>query len=199
MAYVTTATVSGTIRYRYTCEQCGETTPWYTITIKKKGAANGTGEGANKLAYEQAEKAVRARFEELRKDTEEGRYPRFRMVDSGDDEDLFSKYECPQCSAIQSWGVNSAKQGFGKVGIYTLIAISAYVLFFALSANFFPSVANAVWEKVGAWMLWIVPIVLVAGLVTDSVIENRKLKKRLEAQSGDRKNLPEIDWNVVLS
>ena len=199
MAYVTTATVTGTIRYRFTCEQCGETTPWYTISVTRKGGANGTGEAASEAAYNVALNSVHSRFGEIRKDTEEGRYPAYRVVQGGDDEDLFRRYECPQCNAVQSWGVRAAEQKIGKLGLYTLLFISAYVIFFALSANFFPSVANAVWDKVGAWMLWIVPIILIAGLVADSIIVKRELRKNLEGQSNDIKNLPEIDWNVVIS
>ena len=196
MPYLTNVTATGTVRYRFTCEQCGETTPWYSFTVTRTGTASGTGDDAASAAHSAAQKALQFRLSEIKRDAEKGRYPECSVVQGGNGEDLFKHYRCPNCQAVQSWGVSSAKSSFGKIGVFTLLLFSAYVLVYAVLACFIKSAATAVWNALGVWSLLIPVIVLVVGLIADSVAVRVKLKKELSGRGVKEKRRPEIIWNA---
>ncbi|MCR5663610.1 MAG: hypothetical protein K6G17_01880 [Oscillospiraceae bacterium] len=198
MAYVTTSTVSGEIRYRFTCEQCGKTCEWVPIRITRKASANGSGESASAAAQEAAQKAVKARFAEIKKDVDAGDYASFRVVNGGEDESLFRVYECPDCGAIQSWGVRSAGKKFGVPLLVTLLLLGCYLAFFLLGNNLFPETVETVRTALRFWRWLIVPIVLVVGWTVDGAVVRAQTKKRLAQQTMTEKRLPEIDWNGMI-
>ena len=70
MPYVTNVTSTGIIQYRFTCEQCGETTPWYDVTVTRTAAAKGTGIASEATAREEANKEVKAIFASIKKDVD---------------------------------------------------------------------------------------------------------------------------------
>ena len=190
MPYVTTATAEREIRYRFTCEQCGKTTEWYPIRISRKGSAKGSGAAASAAAAQLAENAVRVRFAEIKRDTDAGKY--WEQLPNGDLTDkLFSQVTCPACHAIQSWGVRSARNGFGPVFAVTALVTLLYIALIVL----FHRVQDALFGAIGIWTYLIIPIVFVAGCIADGGVVRRKVKKQLASQNSGVRRLPEIDWN----
>ena len=194
------STAQHAFRYRFTCEQCGQTTQWYPIEVEREAVVS-TGGGYRDLASSQASSGAKAalirRMEQLHKDVEAGRYDLLYQpqkdegsTNHGLEERVFSHYECPNCKAIQSWIVPSLDKE-GAVAWALLFGVGLPALWFVVLL-LAPKDGGLI--ALGAWHLLIFPGLLVAGCFIGSILHGKKLKRRLNGQTGTTKNTPEIDW-----
>lgn len=199
-AYVHKSQAQHTIFYRFTCEQCGTVTQWYPIEIQRESVVtthDGYHDSAKTSAEYGAKAAVIRRMEQLHKDVAEGHYLVRRtlgkdegITSTGDTEGLFHHYACPNCKAIQSWIVPSLKKE-GGLGMILLIGLGLPILWGVALAI---AKEGSAFLSLGAWHLLILFGLLIVGCFIGNFIYSARLRRKLRAQTGTRKNTPEINW-----
>ena len=199
-SYVHKSIAQHTFYYRYRCEQCGCETEWYPIEIQRESAVT-THDGYDDYSKSSAEYGAKAalirRMEQLHKDVENGNYQTDYTLNKEEQgsgtvstEGLFNRYKCPHCKAIQSWIVPSLKKG-GGLGWMLLIGIGLPLLWAAAMAI---AKERSAFLSLGAWHFLIMLGLFIFGMIFGDIFYKTRLKRKLRAQSGSRKNTPEINW-----
>jgi hypothetical protein len=185
-----------TIRYRYTCEQCGHQTEWFEKTLEGETNLLGTaieevlpgtlGESAGRaLASDELAATIRGYKERVAL----GNYTFFDHGKS-----------CPQCGRHQSWlpihDVSSIPPG-GRVALYGLGFFAAglivFLIAFLITIDSAEQWAQDLGMAIGLGALIVLPAV---GIIK-AIRRNKRDAAENKAQQSatTTKNAPEIDWN----
>jgi membrane-bound ClpP family serine protease len=190
------------IYYRFTCEHCGSTTPWYPIEIEREAAASsGTrktwvSEQIKQDISATASAAVQKRIDTIREQVEKDEFhiDYTPVKDEGTSaltEWIFSHYSCPSCKAYPSWVLPTLKKQTGS-GFSILLGLGLPGVWFSAIL-----LASTDWPKqLGGWVFGIAVGLFIIGLVSAGIINAARINKHLKKQDEPvKKLLPEINWN----
>ncbi len=171
MSWDLVSTLSHTIYYRFTCEQCGKDSGWAGTQIN--GIANaadykhipsGGSLEAQRLLRIEAFKKLKDNVKQAKLEAEGGKYP--------------FKSNCPYCKKWQTWGLK--RVNLPAVVVIIIAAIGVGGSFYLLT-----DYSETAWLMLGMYL----PVLLAA----IGVIIWRKKK----AAKVENKQKPEINWNEM--
>ena len=175
-----------TIKYRYTCENCGKITDWYSSTIEEVTETYGAAELVSNIADKNRFEKQLNKFKEK---SENGVY----------DFHFQAGAACPSCGKRQSWLPvgTTFMPPYARIALYMCGWIFIGIALIIIAKVLEDTAAIFEWLTYDGWALciFVPPLIGLALAIRRNRINARKNE---DLQSSAKvHNKPEIDWNGV--